>query len=180
MDRRRHTRWGLARARCARSLLVALAWLSPLAYGRTGIGQSAAGLSATVVHGADGSWISSPKAEALHRLGLPMQVERMWLLPLALLAFQLSGGAVALRRRLGGGRAVSAARDLLTVLLFVVALDLALALLFLPLDFYSGFVVDHQFGLSTQTAPRLGGRLAPVAAALPWSRTAWRGPDSTR
>ena len=58
--------------------------LSPLAYWLTGIGQSAAGLSAEVVHGPDGVLVSSPKAEALHRLSMPMRVERLFIDPLLL------------------------------------------------------------------------------------------------
>ena len=175
MDRRRLFRWGLI----ALAALVALAWLSPLAYGWTGLGQAAAGLSATVVHRADGSWSSSPKAEALHGLALPMRLQRMLLLPLALLAFQLSGGAVALRRRLGGARKAERevpGRDLLTVLLFVIVLDLALALLYLPFDFYSGFVVDRQFGLSTQTALGWAGDWA-ITLGITWvtDGVAWTG-----
>jgi STE24 endopeptidase len=142
-----------------RRLLVALIviiLLSPLPYWLTGIGQSASGLSAKVGRLPDGAWVSSPRAEALHTLALPMRIERLLLYPLLLLAFQLSGGALALRRRLGWGSAGSSERvsalGLLTVLLFVLILDLSLALLYLPFDFYGSFVVGRQFGLSTQTA----------------------------
>jgi STE24 endopeptidase len=41
----------------------------------------------------------------------------------------------------------------LVVLLFVVVFDVALALLYLPFNFYSGFILAHQVGLSAQTAP---------------------------
>lgn len=155
-------------------LLIIL--LSPLAYWLTGIGQAAPGLSAEVRRGPDGMLLSSPKAEALHRLTLPMGVEQLLIYPLLLVAFQLSGGALALRRWLEGrisGRAQGlplwqwagrlipyawrqrlAVRDGLVVLGFVLILDLGMALLYLPFNYYSGFVLDHQFGLSTQT---LGG-----------------------
>jgi STE24 endopeptidase len=177
-------------------LVLAVVLLSPLAYWLTGIGQSAAGLSAEVTRGPDGMLVSSPKAEALHRLSLPMRVERLFIYPLLLITFQLSGGALALRRWLEGrisgqgsgqarpagapegapsgeglflrwgarvigwlGRPIPRAwrervsgRDLMVILLFVLVLEAALALLYLPLNFYSGFTLAHQFGLSTQAA----------------------------
>jgi STE24 endopeptidase len=131
--------------------LVAVILLGPLPYWLSGVGQSAAALSAQVTHEANGVLVSSPKAEALHALALPMRIERLLLLPLLLLAFQFSGGALAMRRRL------SLRSELLTVVVFIVVLDLGLALLNLPFEFYSGFVLDHQFGLSTQTAPAWAG-----------------------
>lgn len=149
---------------------------SPIFYWLTGIGQSAASLPADIVRLPDGTIASSAKAEALHRLTLPMRLELMFIYPLLLLGFQFSGGALALRRRLerrveavrpgwwiwplawlgrrwpaGWRRSVSGS-DLLTVFLFVLVLELALALLYLPFGFYRGFIVAHQFGLSTQTA----------------------------
>lgn len=84
-----------------RRLFVALAaiiLLSPLPYWATGIGQSAHQLSAQTTRLADGTLVSSPKAEARHSLMLPMRLERMVIYPLLLLAFQLSGGGLALRR----------------------------------------------------------------------------------
>jgi STE24 endopeptidase len=166
-------------------VLVAIL-LSPLPYWLSGIGQAAAGLSPAVGHGPDGTLVSSPKAEALHRLSLPMGIERLLIYPLLLICFQLSSGALALRRWLEGrvqgltrgqaqgpgqaqglplrwwgwvGRLVPRAwresvpgRDLLIILLFVLFLEVALALLYLPFDFYSSFTLAHQFGLSTQTA----------------------------
>ena len=88
-----------------RWLLLSLALiilLSPLLYWSTGIGQAAAGLSAEISRQPDGTLLSSPKAEALHSLSLPMRLQRMLIYPLLLLAFQFSGGAVALRRWLEG------------------------------------------------------------------------------
>jgi STE24 endopeptidase len=157
--------------------------LSPLAYWGTGVGQAAGRLSAEIVRAPDGTLASSPKAEARHRLALPMRLERLVVYPLLLAAFQLSGGALALRRWLEGkaptpppgqaqnrslpqrwmGRLIwpawrqrLAGRDLLVVLGFVVIFDLALALLYLPFNSYSGFIWP-QFGLSTQTAPGWAG-----------------------
>jgi STE24 endopeptidase len=43
-------------------------------------------------------------------------------------------------------------RELAVVLLFVVVFDLGLSLLYLPFNFYSGFILAHQFGLSRQSA----------------------------
>ncbi len=78
--------------------LIAVILLSPLAYWSTGIGQTAANLSADVVRQADGSLLNSPKAGARHSLLLPIRIQRMLMYPLLLLSFQLSGGAAALRR----------------------------------------------------------------------------------
>ncbi len=78
--------------------VVAIILLGPLPYWLSGIGQSAAGLSAEIAHRADGTLVSSPKAEALHSLGLPMSIEHLFLYPLLLFCLQASGGALALRR----------------------------------------------------------------------------------
>ncbi len=146
--------------------------LSPLLYWASGIGQSAAGLSAEVGRAPDGTLVSSPKAEMLHRLSLPLRIERLLVYPLLLICFQLSGASVALRRWLGGKvsgqtsrqtrglpwgaartwRGNVGVRDLLVFTLFALTLEAALAMFHLPLNFYSGFIVGHQFGLSTQTA----------------------------
>ena len=158
--------------------------LSPLPYWLTGIGQSAAGLSAEMARRPDGTLVSSPKADALHGLALPMRIERMLLYPLLLLSFQLSGGALALRRWLDEraqpelrrrlpwlaralgwmGRRIPhtwrervAGRDLVVIFLFFLAFDVAFSLLYLPFDFYSGFILGHQFGLSIQTLPGWAG-----------------------
>lgn len=147
-------------------ILTLVVLLSPLIFWSTGIGQTALSLSAEISRTPDGTLASSPKAEALHSLSLPMRIERMLLYPLLLLAFQFSGGSLILRRWLerrtagvqgsGGAGAKFLLRPLaplLLCLLFVVLFNLALALLYLPFNFYGGFIVGHQFGLSTQTAP---------------------------
>ncbi len=41
---------------------------------------------------------------------------------------------------------------LLLTLLFILLFEIALTLLYLPFNFYRGFIVGHQFGLSTQTS----------------------------
>ncbi|MBE7549946.1 MAG: M48 family metallopeptidase [Anaerolineales bacterium] len=151
--------------------LALIILVSPLIYWSTGIGQAAATLTAEISRLPDGTLTSSPKAEALHSLSLPMRIERMFLYPLLLLAFQFSGASLALRRWLeqrilkntaggqgGKGAGVnkllrSSAPLLLCLFLFVLLFNLALALLYLPFNFYRGFIVGHQFGLSTQTAP---------------------------
>lgn len=157
--------------------------LSPLLYWGTGIGQSAAGLSAEISRLPDGTWISSPKAQALHRLTLPMRIERLLIYPLLLIGFQLSGASLGLRRWLGGStrkaqgwplplvarpllarlvrwlgrwmprtwRQRLPGPDLIVILLFVLLLELAVSLIHLPFGLYSGFILAHQFGLSTQT-----------------------------
>lgn len=157
--------------------LLAVILLNPLLYWSTGIGQSAAGLSAEIGHQPDGTPISSPKALALHRLSLPMRIERLLTYPLLLICFQFSGGSLALRRWLeertrrslshrppwlmrGGAwvgrlaprtwRQRVSGRDLLVILLFALALQVALPLLYFSWDVYSGFILAHQFGLSTQ------------------------------
>jgi STE24 endopeptidase len=159
------------------SLVVIL--LSPLVYWSTGVGQAAAGLSAQVGRSPEGTLVSSPKAEALHRLTLPMRIERLLVYPLLLIAFQLGGGSLALRcwleRRsknqtaglslLGRlGRSVPRAwrdrvpgSDFLVIFLFVLIIEVALALLYVPFNFYSGFILARQFGLSVQTAPGWAG-----------------------
>jgi len=74
-------------------------------------------------------------------------------------------------------RILSGRRGVLPV--YILAFGLLTWLLALPLDYYSGFVVEHQFGLSTETAPGwlldhargFGLNLLmgiPVAAALYW------------
>ncbi|MCL4302484.1 MAG: M48 family metallopeptidase [Anaerolineae bacterium] len=146
--------------------LALIILVSPLIYWFTGIGQAAAGLTADISRLPDGTLASSPKAEALHSLSLPMRIERMFIYPLLLLAFQFSGGSLALRRWLEGKIAgVQGSGDagakfllgplapLLLCLLFVLLFNLALALLYLPFNFYRSFIVGHQFGLSTLTTP---------------------------
>jgi STE24 endopeptidase len=146
--------------------------LSPLLYWSSGIGQMGAGLSAEVGRAPDGTLVSSPKAEMLHRLSLPLRIERLLVYPVLLICLQLSGQPVALRRWLedkvwgqtsrqarglpGGAthswRGYVSARDLFVFLPFALILEGALALFYLPLNFYSDFIVGHQFSLSTQTA----------------------------
>lgn len=156
--------------------LVAIILLSPLLYWLTGLGQAAANLSAEIIRPPDGTLFSSPKAEVFHRLTLPMRIERLLIYPLLLLSFQFSGGSLALRRwlekrvptvlsklsfkRAGGqgGRGTGAKflpcspAPLLLTLLFILLFEIALTLLYLPFNFYRGFIVGHQFGLSTQTS----------------------------
>lgn len=147
-------------------ILAFIILISPLFYWSTGIGQSAANLTAEISRLPNGDLASSPKAEALHSLSLPMRIERMILYPLLLLACQFSGGALALRRWLEGriagvqGSRGAGVKNLLHLLaplflcfLFVLLFNLALDLLYLPFNFYRGFIVGHQFGLSTQSAP---------------------------
>lgn len=163
-------------------IIVAVILLSPLFYWATGLGQNAAQLSAQITRQADGTLVSSPKAETLHNLSLPMRIQRMVIYPLLLLAFQFSGASLALRRwveaRIAGGqrgrgagvietaerqggkgiwvknllRSSAPAKGAQSVLLFVLIFELALSLLYLPFNFYRSFIVGHQFGLSTLSA----------------------------
>lgn len=95
----------------------------------------------------------------------------MLIYPLLLLSFQFSGGAIALRtfidRQIEAGLLSPVRKifrrwperwqqrltpaDLLTICIFVLVFNLATFLLYLPFNFYRGFIVSHQFGLSTQT-----------------------------
>lgn len=158
------------------SLTVVVILLSPLAFWLTGIGQAAPELRTSISYALDGTLQSSPKAEALRSLTLPIRLERMLLYPLLLLAFQFSGLSLRLRqiveergnqllahpwlaplRRLyqrlpQPWRRRLGLADLLTVFLFIVGLNLTLMTLYLPFNFYRSFIIGHQFGLSTQTA----------------------------
>jgi STE24 endopeptidase len=150
--------------------------VSPLFYWATGVGQTATGLSSEIRRLPDGSLVTSPKAEAWHSLAMPMRIERLIIYPILLLAFQLSGGAVALReylearlypalsrrfRGLGGffnklggwlWRYRLAGSGLIIIFLFIVTLDLLIFTIYLPFNYYRSFILAHQFGLSTQTA----------------------------
>ncbi len=192
--------------------VAAIILISPLIYWLTGVGQAAEGLSADILRQPDGTVVSSPKAEALHSLVLPMRIERMLIYPLLLLAFQLSGGSIALRRWLGQriskqpnrqqqgpGQSVAQPTDLLAsqptdqpthltwrqrlpwgevliILLFFLAFETALALLYLPFNFYRGFILTHQFGLSTQTTPGwIGDWVKSLLIALITGGLLWTG-----
>jgi len=168
---------------CIITLVIII--LSPLPYEWSGIGQAARGLSVEISRQPDGTLASSPKAEALHRLGLPLRLQSLLLYPLLLISFQLGGGGLGLRRWLEGripGKARASSvrlpgiwRELLVVMLFVLVLDIALALIYLPLDSYRGLVLARQFGLSTQTGPGWAGDwiknllLALVIDGLVWT-----------
>ena len=182
--------------------VVLLVLVSPLIYWSTGIGQAAPGLSPEIIYQPNHTLISSPKAEALHTLSLPMRIHRLIMYPLLLLTFQLSGGAIWLRQRLetwtqgvsGFGHGWSwlkrlkvigrwwpqrwyehlNGQDILVMLLFVLLFQLAVFCLYLPFNFYRGFIIGHQFGLSTQTALGWLGDwgksviIALLTEALPW------------
>jgi STE24 endopeptidase len=154
-------------------LTIALIILSPLVYFGTGIGQQAHTLSPEPVTLADGNLQSSPKAEALHSLNLPIRIERLLIYPVLLLLMQYSGLAVKLRewltekwlppiRRVPGfnwldQRLTRLTRnrlllvDVVIIALYLTLVSLGLSLIYFPFSIYSGFVLRHQFGLSTQT-----------------------------
>lgn len=160
-------------------IVIIIILISPLIYTATGIGQAASGLSAEIGRQPDGALTNSPKSEALHSLSLPMRVQRMLIYPLLLMTFQLSGEAIKLRNRLNtrvqprlahrfprpahfmgySGRWLPQTwrerlpgHELAVIVLFVLAFNLGIYLLYLPFNFYRGFILMHQFGLSTQTA----------------------------
>ena len=171
-------------------ILIILA--SPAIYWFTGIGQTAETLSANIGYLPNGTLTSSPKAQALHALSLPMRLERMIIYPLLLLAFQFSGMALALRLWLETfiqslpaatapsswlakllnrtGRLVPSnfkkrlsGQDVVIILLFILLLNLGIFILYLPFNFYRSFILAHQFGLSTQS---MGGWLGDWAKSV--------------
>lgn len=133
-------------------LVLLLTLLSPLAFFATGVGQAALSLSPELLRPPDG-WQSSPRAIAWRQLTLPLRLVRLLLYPALLLLFQLSGGAVAGRDWLESRLSPRPHRlaHAGVVLGFIALVDLGLRLVQLPLDFYSGFVLVHQFDLSTQS-----------------------------
>ena len=78
---------------------------------------------------------------------------------LLLAAFVSSGAAVGLQRWMES----LASHPASLVALYAAALVVGAALIGSPLDYYSGFVVEHRFGLSAQT---LGGWMADEAKGL--------------
>jgi STE24 endopeptidase len=67
-------------------------------------------------------------------------------------------------------------RDLVLILLFVLAFNLAIFVLYLPFNFYQGFIVSHQFDLSAQTAPSwLWDWTKSVAISLVINGLLWTG-----
>ncbi|MCB0213242.1 MAG: M48 family metallopeptidase [Anaerolineae bacterium] len=147
--------------------MIVIIVISPLLYWLTDIGQTAGELGAAIIRQPDGTLISSPKAQAYHQLSLPMRLERMVVYPILLLAFYFSGMAVAVRQRIDAWVSINSLAlirrlsqrlpprlrltDLLTIGVFICLFNLALFSIYLPFNFYRGFIVAHQFGLSTQT-----------------------------
>lgn len=156
-------------------LLILLHLASPLFFLSTGIGQIAPTLSAEPILQANGMLSSSPKALALHQLALPLRLQSLLVPPLLLLLFFLSGYATALRTYLERGPATQLTETrlgrlfdnliqgltrrrlglsrLLEISLFLSVISLLLAAINLPRSLYVGYVLRHQFGLSTQTLP---------------------------
>lgn len=183
------------------AILVIL--ISPLFYWSTGIGQAADQLAAEISHQPDGQLFSSPKALAWRRLLLPIHIERLIIYPILLLAFQFSGRAIALKyyletrlqpeisKRLARlkyplsrmsqwgpsiWRGSLTGHTLTVTILFIISLHLFIFLLYLPFSFYQGFILGHQFGLSTQSAPGwLGDWIKRVLISLTTTGLAWTG-----
>jgi STE24 endopeptidase len=124
---------------------------------------------------ADNTVRSSPKAVARHSLTLPLRIEQLLIYPLFLFLLQYSGLAVGLRAWLaerviqpleaaplferldrwlsGFTRGRLSLAQVVEIALYITLVTLFITILFLPLSFYQGFVLAHQFGLSTQTFP---------------------------
>jgi STE24 endopeptidase len=159
-------------ARKALCVVIAVIVFSPLIYYSTGIGQQAHTLSAELIWAAGGLQ-NSPKAEALHRLTLPIGVERLLVYPLFLLLLQYSGLAVSFRNRLNArviapyekragfarlndwltrrtkGRLTLS--DVIEIGLYITLVTFFITLVYFPFSAYQGFILRRQFGLSTQT-----------------------------
>jgi STE24 endopeptidase len=147
--------------------------LSPLIYFSTGIGQRSHTLSPEPVVLADGSLHSSPKAEALHTLRLPIRLELLLIYPILMLLMQYSGLAVKLRmwltdkwlpplqRAPGCGwldrhltrltRNRLSLVDVTVIILYLSLFTLGISLIYFPFSIYTGFILRRQFDLSTQT-----------------------------
>jgi STE24 endopeptidase len=154
-------------------LTILIIILSPLIYFSTGIGQRAYTLSPEPVVLADGNLQSSPKAEALHHLSLPIRIERLLVYPVLLFLMQYSGLAVKLRewftekwlppiQRVSGfnwldQRLTRLTRnrlslvDVVIIALYLTLISLGLSLIYFPFSIYTGFILRRQFDLSTQT-----------------------------
>lgn len=159
-------------ARKALYVVIAVIVFSPLIYYSTGMGQQAHTLSAALIWSTDGPQ-NSPKAEALHRLVLPIRIERLLVYPLFLLLLQYSGLAVGFRKwlsarvitpytrrpgfaRLNGwltrrAKARLTLSDVIEIGLYVTLVTFFITLVYFPFSIYQGFILRHQFGLSTQT-----------------------------
>lgn len=154
-------------------LTIAVIILSPLIYFSTGIGQQAHTLSPEPVVLTGGNLQSSPKAVALHSLSLPIRIERLLIYPVLLFLMQYSGLAIKLKawladkwlpplQRVPGfnwldQRLTRLTRsrlswvDVVTIALYLSLFTLGVSLIYFPFSIYNGFVLPHQFDLSTQT-----------------------------
>ncbi len=141
--------------------VIALILLTPLPFYVSGLGQNALSFANELGKGGDGLPLSSPRAELWHQLVLPLRLWRLLLYPLLLWFFLRSGSALRLRdgsadflNRLAGRLPPSWKSRLDSpigaALLFILAFETGLFLVYLPLSFYSGFILRQQFGLSTQ------------------------------
>ncbi len=127
--------------------------LSPVIFWATGIGQHADQLSTAVV-AADGTLHNSPKAEALHALVLPIRIEKLIVYPALLFLLQFSGWALRWRTRIEQWVFRTTHRKnrwtrALAAVGFIGWVTAVITVVYLPFSIY-GFVLRHQFGLSTQ------------------------------
>lgn len=88
--------------------------------------------------------LSLPNARSYQRVKLTMSIVSMALNVVIPLAFLLSGGSEAIRN-LAEGWTSSAA---LVVVLFLLVTGIGFQIIEFPLEMYSGFIVEKQFGLS--------------------------------
>ena len=95
----------------------------------------------TTKHSTDA--LSLPKARSYQRVKLTMSIVSMALNVVIPLVFLLSGGSEAIRNLAEGWTSSSA----LVVVLFLLVTGIGFQIIEFPLEMYSGFIVEKQFGL---------------------------------
>jgi STE24 endopeptidase len=100
--------------------------------------------------------MNEDKAARYHRLKRRVSVASVAWSGALLVLLLVTGGSLALRRLAEGGDA--APRGLLiTVVIYVCLLFLLNEIVALPLSFYSGYLLEHRYGLSRETIGRWAG-----------------------
>ena len=87
--------------------------------------------------------LSLPNARSYQRVKLTMSIVSMALNVVIPLVFLLSGGSEAIRNLAEGWTSSSA----LVVVLFLLVTGVGFQIIEFPLEMYSGFIVEKQFGL---------------------------------
>lgn len=87
-----------------------------------------------------------PKAKKYQRIQLRLRIAKAILWIAFLLIFLFSGASMGL------GNLVETidSNPWVVVLLYLVGLGLLIEILYLPLNYYSGYIIEHRFGLSTE------------------------------